>query len=48
MNNEEMQTIANKIKNKTATPEEISSFTKAFKELAQDVKEDLTKDDSEK
>jgi hypothetical protein len=41
MTNEEMKTIAEKIKNEEATPEEISQFTKAFKELMSGIKEDL-------
>jgi uncharacterized membrane-anchored protein YjiN (DUF445 family) len=48
MNDEEMKAIAEKIKNKTASSEEIASFTKAFKELTQDVKEGLNEEDSKK
>lgn len=43
MSNEEMKDIAEKIKNKTASPEEISAFTKSFKELMADIKDDLSK-----
>lgn len=48
MNNEEMKAIAEKIKNKTASSKEIASFTKAFKELTQDVKEGLNEGESKK
>jgi len=41
MNNEEMKAIAEKIKNNQASPEEISVFTKAFKELMTDIKDGL-------
>jgi hypothetical protein len=43
MSNEEMETIAEKIKNKTASVDEIASFTKAFSELMLDVKNGLDK-----
>jgi hypothetical protein len=43
MTNEEMKTIAEKIKNEEATPDEVAQFTKAFKELMSDVKEGLDK-----
>ncbi|MDA3802651.1 MAG: hypothetical protein PF488_01995 [Patescibacteria group bacterium] len=41
MSNEEMKDIALKIKNKEASPEEISAFSKAFKELMTDIKDGL-------
>ena len=41
MTNEEINDIALKIKNKEASPEELTAFTKAFKELMTDIKDDL-------
>ncbi len=43
MNKEEMKAIAEKIKNNQASPEEISEFTTAFKELMTDIKDELDK-----
>lgn len=41
MTNEEMLAIADKIKNKTATKEEILAFTKEYSQLVNEIKEDL-------
>lgn len=41
MNNEEMMAIAEKIKNNTASPEEVIAFTEAFTKLMGDIKTDL-------
>lgn len=39
-----MLEIAEKIKNKTATEEEIASFTKEFAKLLEDIKDTLSKE----
>ena len=44
MTKEEMLVIANKIKEKTATEEEILIFTKEFSKLLGEIKEDLIKE----
>lgn len=41
MTNEEMKEVALKIKNNEASPEEISAFTKSFKDLMTDIKDGL-------
>jgi len=44
MTNEEMLAIADKIKEKTASEEEIIIFTKEFSKLLGEIKEDLIKE----
>ena len=44
MTNEEMLAIADKIKEKTASEEEILIFTKEFSKLLGEIKEDLIKE----
>ncbi len=41
MNNEEMMAIAEKIKNGTATQEELVEFSKSFSDLMSSLKNDL-------
>lgn len=43
MENEKMLEIAEKIKNQTATEEEITEFTKNLTELLSGIKKDITK-----
>lgn len=44
MTNEEMLVIADKIKEKTASEEELIIFTKEFSKLLGEIKEDLIKE----